>query len=148
MNIGHYFHDGQQCGHARIQPRLPAWVRACSIGALTVPLPTKSRAMTDFFQQIADQGTPRPETAEVKLDLGHDAPADALSRLSHVLDYCAKSGAASLYVSFAPVKPGEGQSLFQPVAKKIAEAKRKGTVAQAVPMIGAEAAGIFVRMSR
>lgn len=104
--------------------------------------------MSDFFQQMADSGTPRPETAEVKLDLGQDAEAPALERLGHVLAYCHKSGAASLYVSFAPAKPGEGQSLFQPVAKLIAAAKNRGEVAQALPMIGADSAGIFVRMAR
>lgn len=104
--------------------------------------------MSDFFRQMADTTAPRPETAEVKLDLGADAEKPALERLTHVLAYCHKSGAASLYVSFAPVKPGEGQSLFQPVAKMIAAAKTRGEVAQAVPMIGADSAGIFVKMAR
>ena len=103
--------------------------------------------MTDFFQTMAQQ-TPRPETAEVKLDLGQENEKAAIEKLGHVLTYCIKSGAASLYVSFAPAKPGETQSLFQPVAKAIARAKASGEVAQAVPLMTPDSAGIFVRMAR
>lgn len=103
--------------------------------------------MTDFFQTMTDQGQPRPETAEVKLDLTGQDEGPALEKLGHVLSYCEKSGAASLYVSFAPVRPGEGQSLFQPVARVIAQAKHKGIVARAIPMISNDQAGIYVRMA-
>jgi hypothetical protein len=104
--------------------------------------------MTDFFQTMSDQGAPRPETAEVKLDLSGEAEDKAIEKLGHVLAYCAKSGAETLYVSFDPVKPGAGQNLFQPVARTIARAKEKGQVARAIPMVGGETAGIFVRMAR
>ncbi len=103
--------------------------------------------MSDVFQAMSDHA-PRPETAEVKLDLGAEDEAAAIAKLGHVLTYCVKSGAASLYVSFAPAKPGETQSLFQPVAKAIARAKASGEVAQAIPLITPERAGIFVRMAR
>lgn len=108
--------------------------------------------MTDIFQQMAETGAPKPETAEVKLDLGQDGVVPdekaALEKLTHVLAYCRKSGAESLYVSFPPAKPGETRSLFQPVAKMIAAAKQRGEVAQALPLMGGETAGIFVKMAR
>lgn len=103
--------------------------------------------MTDVFQALSDKA-PRPETAEVKLDLGSESEAAAIEKLGHVLTYCVKSGAASLYVSFAPAKPGETTSLFQPVARAISRAKASGEVALAIPMVTPESAGIFVRMAR
>lgn len=104
--------------------------------------------MNDFFEQMAEGGTPRPETAEVKLDLSPEDEAAALQKLGHVLTYCRKSGAASLYVSFPPAQPGAGTSLFQPVARAIAAAKSRGEVVQAIPLIRPDAAGIYVRMAQ
>ncbi len=103
--------------------------------------------MSDFFQQMADQGAPNPERAEVKLDLADHDEARAVDKLGHVLSFCANTQVKTLYVSFTPVKPGEGQSLFQPLAKALKVAKTKGQIASAVPLMTPERAGIFVLMA-
>lgn len=99
----------------------------------------------DIFEQLGEAGAPAPETAEVKLDLsGHDQQA-ALEKLGHVLTYCERSAALSLYVSFDPARAGGGPTLFQPVAQVLRKAKEKGRILNALPMMGADKAGIFVR---
>ncbi len=102
--------------------------------------------MSDFFEQMAEQGTPRPERAEVTLDLaGHDEQA-AVDKLGHVLSFCVNTQVKTLYVSFPPVQPGAGQSLFQPLARALKTAKTRGQITHAVPVMGADSAGIFIRL--
>ncbi len=103
--------------------------------------------MSDFFEQMADKGAPNPALAEVKLDLTDHDEARAVDKLGHVLTFCANTQVKTLYVSFAPVKPGEGQSLFQPVARALKTAKAKGVIATAVPLMSPDSAGIFVRFA-
>ena len=103
--------------------------------------------MSDFFQQMADKGAPNPALAEVKLDLADHDETRAVDKLGHVLTFCVNTQVKTLYVSFPPVKPGEGQSLFQPVARALKTAKTKGQIASAVPLMSEDSAGIFVRIS-
>lgn len=103
--------------------------------------------MSDFFQQMADKGAPNPALAEVKLDLADHDETRAVDKLGHVLTFCANTQVKTLYVSFPPVKAGEGQSLFQPLARALKTAKTKGVIASAVPLMSADSAGIFVRMA-
>lgn len=98
-----------------------------------------------FFDQMASQDAPKPEEAEVKLDLsGMEKPA-ALQKLDHVVKYCKKSGAASLYVTFDPARAGGGETLFQPVARYFKIEKFNGYVAGAVPVMAPDKAGLFVK---
>lgn len=108
--------------------------------------------MSDFFQHmpgqmIGGEGAPNPERAEVKLDLADHDEARALDKLAHVLSFCVNTQVKTLYVSFTPVTPGEGQSLFQPLARALKTAKAKGQISSAVPLMTSARAGIFVRMA-
>lgn len=103
--------------------------------------------MSDFFQQMADKGAPNPAMAEVKLDLADHDEARAMDKLGHVLTFCVNTQVKTLYVSFPPVQPGAGQSLFQPVARALKTAKARGQIAVAVPLMSPDSAGIFVRMA-
>ena len=107
---------------------------------------------TDFFTQMADRmtggdGAPNPALAEVKLDLTDHDEARAVDKLGHVLAFCVNTQVKTLFVSFPPVQPGSGQSLFQPVARALKTAKAKGQIAIAVPVMSPDSAGIFVRMA-
>ncbi len=102
----------------------------------------------DFFAHIDAKDAPAPETAEVKLDLRGLEKEEALKKLDAVATYCKRSGAASLYVSFDPARPGGGETLFQPVARYFKFEKLNGYVAQALPMMTPDMGAIFVSFKR
>jgi len=97
-----------------------------------------------FFEQMAEAGTVNTEEAEVKLDLRGMDRQDALHTLDHTVKYCKKSSAKTLYVKFDPVKPGAGETLFQPVARYMKIEKMNGYVETAIPVMTKETGGIFV----
>lgn len=97
-----------------------------------------------FFEQMAGKAMPKPEEAEVKVDLSGLEKADALKKLDAIAQYCKKSRAASLYIGFDPVRPGEGETLFQPVMRYFKVEKFNGYVSHALPLMTAEKGGVFV----
>jgi hypothetical protein len=99
----------------------------------------------NVFDHMASGAAPDPATAEVKVDLCGMEKPDALQKLDSVVKYCKKTGAASLYVSFDPARPGGGETLFQPVARYFKVEKFNDYVLSAVPLMGGGAAGLFVR---
>ena len=101
-----------------------------------------------FFEQIAGKESPKAEEAEVKLDLSGMKKPEALQKLDTIVKYCKKTGVASLYVSFSPARPGEGETLFQPVARYFKVEKFNGYVSYAVPLMTAEKGGFFVVFKR
>lgn len=98
----------------------------------------------NFFEQMADKKAPDPAEAEVKLDLRGMEKPDAMQKLDAVVKYCKKSSAKSLYVCFDPVKPGAGETLFQPVARYMSMEKFHGYVQNAVPLMTADSGGLYV----
>lgn len=97
-----------------------------------------------FFEQMAATDLPKIEEAEVKLDLtGMEKPA-ALEKLNAVVVYCKRSWVKTLYVSFDPVRPGAGETLFQPVARYFKVEKFNGYVSRVIPMMTPEKGGVFV----
>jgi len=101
-----------------------------------------------FFEQIAGKELSRAEEAEVKVDLSDMEKPDALQKLDTIVKYCKKTNVESLYVSFPPARPGEGETLFQPVARYFKIEKFNGYVSYAVPMMTAEKGGVFVVFKR
>lgn len=101
-----------------------------------------------FFDQMADKAAPKPEEAEVKLDLCGMEKPDALQKLDVVVKYCKKSSAKTLYVCFDPAVPGAGETLFQPVARYFSVEKHHGYVENAIPLMTPERGGLFVRFRR
>lgn len=99
----------------------------------------------NVFDHMSRDGAPDPAAAEVKVDLCGMEKPDALQKLDAVVTYCKKSGAASLYVSFDPARPGGGETLFQPVARYFKIEKFNAYVLSAVPLMGKDSAGLFVR---
>ena len=97
-----------------------------------------------IFDQMKGAGAPNPAEAEVKVDLTGMERQDALHTLDHIVKYCKKSSAKTLYVKFDPAKPGAGETLFQPVARYFKIEKHNGYVANAVPLMTQEAGGLFV----
>jgi hypothetical protein len=97
-----------------------------------------------FFEQLAGRPTPKIEEAEVKLDLSGMKKADALAKLDVIVQYCKKSSAASLYVSFDPAVAGGGETLFQPVARYFKFEKYNQYVSYVVPLMTPEKGGVFV----
>jgi hypothetical protein len=102
----------------------------------------------NFFDAMADKNMPKPQEAEVKVDLAGMEKGAALEKLDSVVVYCLKSGAQTLYVSFDPASAGAGETLFQPVARYFKRHKDEGRVATALPLMTPEAGGIFVRFKR
>lgn len=97
-----------------------------------------------FFEQMAGKDMPKAEEAEVKVDLsGMEKPA-ALEKLDHIVKYCKKTSAATLYVSFDPARPGGGETLFQPVARYFKIEKFNNYVSHVLPLMTAEKGGVFV----
>jgi hypothetical protein len=96
-----------------------------------------------IFDQMAE-GAPNPAEAEVKVDLRGMERQDALQTLDHIVKYCKKSSAKTLFVKFDPARPGAGETLFQPVARYFKIEKLNGYVSQAVPLMTPEAGGLFV----
>lgn len=111
------------------------------------PLPDSAivDSVMTFFDQINGKDAPRLEEAEVKLDLCGMEKKDALQKLDHVVKYCKKSSAASLYVCFDPAKPGAGETLFQPVARYFKIEKFNGYIEQALPVMTEKSGGLFIR---
>ena len=97
-----------------------------------------------IFDQMAGAGDLNPAEAEVKVDLRGMERQDALQTLDHIVKYCKKSSAKTLYVKFDPARPGEGETLFQPVARYFKIEKLNGYIAQAVPLMTQEAGGLYV----
>lgn len=97
-----------------------------------------------FFEQMAGKAMPKPEEAEVKVDLSGMEKADALKKLDSIAQYCKKTSAASLYVSFDPAKPGAGETLFQPVMRYFKIEKLNNYVSHALPLMTEEKGGVFV----
>ena len=97
-----------------------------------------------IFDQMGAAGTPNAAEAEVKVDLRGMERQDALHTLDHIVKYCKKSSAKTLYVKFDPAKPGGGETLFQPVARYFKIEKHNGHISQAVPLMTPEAGGLFV----
>lgn len=100
-----------------------------------------------FFEHLTSQDAPKPEEAEVRLDLAGMDRQDALHTLDHTVKHCKRAGVASLYVSFPPAQPGEGETLFQPVARYFKIEKFNGYVANAMPLMSKDTAGLFVRFN-
>lgn len=101
-----------------------------------------------FFEQIAGKDMPKAEEAEVKLDLCGLEKQAALEKLDAIVKYCKKTGARSLYIYFNPARPGEGETLFQPVMRYLKIEKFNKYVSHAVPLMTAEKGGVFVVFSR
>jgi hypothetical protein len=101
--------------------------------------------MASFFDQMASTAAPDPAEAEVKVDLRGMERQDALHTLDHIVKYCKKSSAKTLFVKFDPARQGEGETLFQPVARYMKVEKMNGYVEQAIPVMTPEAGGLFVK---
>lgn len=99
----------------------------------------------NFFEQTDLKNAPKVEEAEVKLDLRGLEKPQALEKLDHIVKYCKKTSAATLYVYFDPAKPGGGETLFQPVARYFKFEKFNGYVENAVPVMTEKSGGLFVR---
>ena len=99
----------------------------------------------DFFDQMAGKNAPKPEEAEVKVDLRGMEKQDALQKLDSVVHYCKKSTAATLYVTFDPARPGGGETLFQPVARYFKIEKFNGYVEHAMPVMTEASGGLYVK---
>jgi len=97
-----------------------------------------------IFDQLKQNSAINTAEAEVKVDLRGMDRQDALHTLDHIVKYCKKSSAKTLFVTFDPARPGEGETLFQPVARYMKIEKRNGYVDQAVPVMTAEAGGLFI----
>ena len=97
-----------------------------------------------IFDQLGESGAVNTAEAEVKVDLRGMDRQDALHTLDHIVKYCKKSSAKTLFVTFDPAKPGQGETLFQPVARYMKMEKHNGYVETAVPVMSKEAGGLFV----
>lgn len=97
----------------------------------------------EFLQNISSNHPP-VEEAEVKVDLRGMEKPDALDKLDHVVKYCKRSSAKTLYVTFEPARPGAGETLFQPVARYFKFEKFNGYVVNAVPVMRDDSGGFFV----
>ncbi len=97
----------------------------------------------EFLQNI---GTNHPpvEEAEVKVDLRGMEKEPALEKLDHVVKYCKRSSSKTLYVTFDPVRPGAGETLFQPVARYFKFEKYNGYIVNAVPVMRDDSGGFLV----
>jgi hypothetical protein len=97
-----------------------------------------------IFDQMKGAPPADLEAAEVKVDLRGLERQDALHTLDHTVKFCKKTSAKTLYVRFDPAKPGQGETLFQPVARYFKIEKHNGYVETAVPVMLAESGGLFV----
>ncbi len=97
-----------------------------------------------IFDQLGKNSDVNTAEAEVKVDLRGMDRQDALHTLDHIVKYCKKSSAKTLFVTFDPAKPGQGETLFQPVARYMKIEKHNGYVENAVPVMSPEAGGLFV----
>ena len=93
---------------------------------------------------MAAQGRPNIEEAEVKLDLSGLEKAEALQKLDSVAQYCKRSWARSLYITFDPARQDGKETLFQPVARYFKVEKFNGYVKNVIPVMTAEKGGVFV----
>jgi len=98
----------------------------------------------DIFNTLTTEGAPKVEEAEVKLDLRGMEKEDALQKLDHIVRYCKKSTAKTLYVYFDPAKPGQGETLFQPVARYFKFEKFNGYVKSAKPVMTELSGGLYI----
>lgn len=98
-----------------------------------------------FFDQIAAENAPKPEQAEVKIDLGGMQKPEALQKLDQIVKYCKLSATASLFITFDPARPGQGETLFQPIARYFKIEKLNGYILSAVPVMTTEQGGLFVK---
>ena len=98
----------------------------------------------NFFEQMAGKEMPRPDEAEVRVDLSGMEKPQAMQKLDTIVKYCKKTSAKTLYVSFDAATQGGGQTLFQPVARYFKIEKFNKYVVTALPMMTPERGGLFV----
>lgn len=98
----------------------------------------------NMLGQIPGASILEAEEAEVKLDLRGMERQDALQTLDHTVKQCKRTSAKTLYVKFAAAKPGEGETLFQPVARYFKVEKMNGYIENALPVMTRETGGLFV----
>lgn len=116
----------------------------CYLAGAMIQKQSKGQGAMNIFDQLST-GTPAAEEAEVKLDLHGMEKDKALAKLDATVKYCKKSSAKSLYVFFDPARPGEGETLFQPVARYFKFEKFNNYIENAVPVMTETSGGFFVR---
>jgi hypothetical protein len=98
----------------------------------------------NIFEQM--QSTPvATDEAEVKLDLCGLEKDKALAKLDATVQYCKRTAVKTLYVYFDPARPGQGETLFQPVARYFKFEKLNNYVENAVPVMTEKTGGFYVR---
>ena len=98
----------------------------------------------NIFDNLNAAHAPPIEEAEVKLDLRGLDKDVALQKLDHIVHYCKKTTAKTLYVYFDPARPGSGETLFQPVARYFKFEKFNGYVKTAKPVMTDNSGGLFI----
>lgn len=97
----------------------------------------------ELFNKLTSENQPKPEEAEVSVDLSGLEKAEALKKLDAIVTYCKRSKSASLCVSFDPARPGGGETLFQPIMRYFKVEKLNGYISHATPLISQDKASIF-----
>lgn len=99
----------------------------------------------NIFEHMQNSALPSVDEAEVKLDLCGMEKEKALEKLDATVKYCKRTSVKTLYVYFDPARPGEGETLFQPVARYFKFEKFNNYVDNAVPVMTEKSGGFFVR---
>jgi hypothetical protein len=100
-----------------------------------------------IFDALNTASTPPVEEAEVKLDLRGIEKEKALEKLDHIVRYCKKTTAKTLYVFFDPARPGAGETLFQPVARYFKFEKFNGYIKTAKPVMTENSGGFYIEFT-
>lgn len=84
------------------------------------------------------------DIADAELDLsGFSAPA-AIDVLDHVLSGSHDESSHRLYIAFEPANEESGETLFQPIGRRLLMAMRQGVIESCSPVLGEESAGFVV----
>lgn len=89
------------------------------------------------------------ENADDELDLrGSTDRETALAIFNDTLDRNFKDGLNNWLVRFDPVKPGAGETLFQPIARLIIESKKQGVISHSYPVNEPDSGGFYIVFKR
>jgi hypothetical protein len=87
---------------------------------------------------------PKPEEAEIKLDLSGTAQDEALKIFQKKIEEAEKQSVESFFVSFEPASKVGDKCLFGPIGAEIRILKKKNRVFRSIPLLEETRAGFFI----
>lgn len=89
----------------------------------------------------------RTDIADAELNLSGFSAAAAIDVINHVLLSSVEEPSRRLYIAFEPATEQSGETLFQPVGRRLLSAMRQGIIESCSPVLRDNSAGFIIALS-